>query len=408
MSDQKLMTRDQILSDAVVVTSDNPAVVSKAFKAAGNKVVSSDADNDADDSAQDEPDDAKSDAATAKSGDDSDSSVDSGDDDADADDADAEIDPDEDEPGDEKDDESDSVDTTDKKPKHGSRGFNRRIAGLNRKIAERDQQIAERDKRWLEYTSKQAEKAAPVETAKLETATEKVEAFSVKPAPKQDDTDAKGKPLYDTYGEFVEATSAWAAQAVKDAETSAEKRTAKMVEDAITKLKADFEAKETQATVQAEVKAITNAYEVRKAAYAAKVPNAFKKYITDNPNRPDLGPGLSTLIITHDKGPEVMLHLCKHPKEAARIKALAPDDQKVEFGIIVASFKSNGSKAKSDDNVGTRGSAGTKPKSVRPNEPIPRGAQAGGKGSGGPMTYRKAENMSGDDYIAARRAGTIR
>jgi hypothetical protein len=392
-------TREALMADFQITTSESPDVIRRALEAEGA--------TDADSEGNSELD--GDDAIAAASGDGSDPSEEAA---ADGDDGDTDGADDADGVDDDDDTDESTRETAGKDGKGKQKsGINKKFASLTRKLAASNQANADLMKR-LEALEKKpaAEPAKETKTeATAEAAVEKVEKFSAKPAPTPEDKDAHGKDLYPTYGDFVAALAKWTKEVTDDAQTHAEKRAAKIAKDAVGELKKEWEAerkKEVEARAksdaEAEGKKLIDAYNGRRDKVAAKFPVDFKKFVVENVNKIQLTPAMSDIILTHDLGPNIALYLGRNPKEAQAIGGQTVQQQLVSMGRIIAKLEAVASKTTKTDNT----NVGTGKR--KPNEPLPRGSQAGGRGSGGPMTYRRAETMSADDYIAQRRAGTIK
>lgn len=386
------LTRDQRQADFNIVTSEQPDLIRRALEMDGAKdkaTVDADPDKSALDSTK---------PVTAKSGDDSDTSIDAGAGDVDDDDPDAGNDDNVD------DDPEPELDAAGKKVKSA---IDKKLSKLNYQIREANRQNKELSKR-LEAAEKA--KIEPVKEikpdSKLEATIDVVEKFSAKPAPSQDDKDSKGEPLYATYGDFIAATTKWAKEAVEDAQTHAEKRAAKIVTDAVAKLKTEWSTE--QATNQAKLDAekVVATYEKRVAIVSADPLNKdFDELVNQNKNKIQLTNIMRDEILNGENGPmpELALYFGRNPKEAAHIGTLTEKGQLLAIGAIITKLATPASKS-SKDKPATNGNGGSR----RPADPLPRGSQAGGRGTGSGTSRKDVDNMSGDDYIAARRAGTLK
>lgn len=311
-----------------------------------------------------------------------------------------------------------------------SRGIQKRFGKFTNDIAARDRTIAEANqreadlKRQLDEANARAIKPAdtvkPVEPITTVQADTVVDKFVASDPPTMDDTNPDGTAKYATYGAFHAAHSKWANEAIKAAAEHGTKAVAKLVEQAVTKLKTDIETQRvTETAAQKAEREFTEqktAYESRRDATKAANKD-FVDLVEKNKNNVSITPDMKRIIFTDERGPEIQLWLAKNPIEAARIVALPAHRQGIEAGIIISKLgppKTTTSQSGPGTGSGTGTGTGDKPntppvkRSVKlPPPPLPRGAGNGSRGSGGRLTYKKASEMSMDDYLAARADGTI-
>lgn len=397
-------TREQMMADFQIVTSDDPGKIQRAVEKTGAKA--SDADKSGDDSADDSALDADGNPvdATAESGSDSETDVEETVEGEDADDDDEAI------------DDKDEQAAAEKAGKHGKpkSGISKKFAKFTRELsaAERRAEAAEKSALELKTRLEALEKSSKPETKdekKVSDAAEKVEKFVAKPQPREDDKDDKGNPLYPTFGDYIAANSKWTKEAVEEAQTHAEKVAAKTVADSVAKLKSDWIKEQADKQAAQESQKILDAYNGRKAKLRAKNPEEFDKYVTNKQLK--ITEAMGRVILTHDLGPDMAMYLGRHPEETAKIVDMTVEQQLMAMGrieTILTPRKSSKSSKTTDPSTDSSKTNKTETTNVvvkgDKDEPLPRGGRTGGRGSAGKLTYARAQEMPFDEYAAKRRS----
>lgn len=389
-------TREQMMADFQIVTSDEPGKIQRAVEKTGAKA--SDADKSGDDSADDSALDADGNPvdATAESGSDSETDVEETVESEDADSDDEDVD----------DKDEQAAAGKDGAAKKTKSGISKKFAKLTSKLtaSERRAEAAERSALEMKTRLDALEKSSKPETKedkKVSDAAEKVEKFVAKPQPREDDKDDKGNPLYPTYGDFIPALSKWTKEAVEEAQTHAEKVAAKIVADSVAKLKSDWIKEQADKQAEQESKKILDAYNGRKAKLRAANPVEFDKYVTNMSLK--ITEAMGRVILTHDLGPDMAMYLGRHPEETAKIVNKDVEQQLMEMGRIVTILSSKKSSKTVPSKTNKTETTNVVVKGDK-DEPLPRGGRTGGRGSAGKLTYSRAAEMSADEYIAKRRS----
>lgn len=309
-------------------------------------------------------------------------------------------DPNENSDDDTDDDTDDPAVDSDGKPIKGKGGFQKRIDRATRKIAAAEAEKLQLAREKFELQQRLANLERQISTQpKPKEEVKKDELPVLGPPPK--DTD------YQTYGEFLNAMSAYSQKGVEHATTVAEAKAAAKVVEEVAKIRAEFEARENQRAYQDQASQIA-------ANFAAKVQTEAKPIYKDwdtvvaNNHNLRISDTQRTVMLNHEKGHHLAYWYGKHPAETARIAALPEGMQLLELGQILPTLGKAKSKAiipAADADSSTTLTI-PNPKATSAPKPVkPIGSARPAKRA---YTAKDIENMPYQQYKELRANGTIK
>lgn len=307
------------------------------------------------------------------------------------------------EPSDNADDDNDNDDNdaeavdSEGKPIKGKGGFQKRIDRATRKIAAVEAARLQTEQQNLELKLRLADLERRISTAPKPDAKPdaKPEPPTLGPPPVAKD--------FNTYEEFLNAMGAYAAKGVEHATTVAESKAAAKVAEEVAKVRAEFEARESQRTQQSQADQVYANFNAKVESEAKPVYKDWDTVVANNQSL-RISETQRAVMLTHEKGHHLAYWFGKNPTETARIAALPEGMQLLELGQILPNL----GKAKSKPTVGADNGASstpTTPKVTTAPKPIkPIGSAKPAKRA---YTAKDIENMSYQQYKQLRNDGVI-